>query len=177
MLRRTDSGFAFEHLHGDEELSLVLADLVDLTDVGVVDAGRRARLAPESPPRGVRFADRRHHLQRDGPLEALVARRIHHTHAAFAELALDAVVADARGHVFARAIHVGSGEFGQRLTALEPFVERAEPPTRRIARHKTHDHSGNGTDAEGFGTGAEAFGTGAEGFGTDADGFSRQCSS
>ena len=44
---------ALEQLHGDEELAVVLADLVDLADVRMVDAGRRARLAPEALARGL----------------------------------------------------------------------------------------------------------------------------
>ena len=40
--------FAIEQLHGDEQPAVVLADLVDLADVRVVHAGRRAGLAPET---------------------------------------------------------------------------------------------------------------------------------
>ena len=40
--------FATQQLHGDEQLALVLDDLVDLTDIRVVDARRGARLAQEA---------------------------------------------------------------------------------------------------------------------------------
>ena len=39
---------ALQQLHRDEELAVVFADLVDLADVRMVDAGRGARLAPEA---------------------------------------------------------------------------------------------------------------------------------
>ena len=39
---------ALEQLHGDEQLAVVLADLVELADVRVVDARRGPRLAPEA---------------------------------------------------------------------------------------------------------------------------------
>ena len=40
--------FALEQLHGDEQRAAVLADLVNLADVRMIDAGRRTRLAPEA---------------------------------------------------------------------------------------------------------------------------------
>ena len=43
----------FEQLHGDEQLAAVLADFVDLADVGMVDAGGGARFAPEALARGL----------------------------------------------------------------------------------------------------------------------------
>ena len=39
---------ALEQLHGDEQAAGVFADLVDLADVGMVDAGRRARFTPQA---------------------------------------------------------------------------------------------------------------------------------
>ena len=51
----------------------VLADLVDLADVRMIDAGRGAGLAPEALARGLVVGQRRHRLQRDRALAA--ARR------------------------------------------------------------------------------------------------------
>jgi len=45
---------AFEQLHRNEQvIALVIADVVDLADIRMVDAGRRARLAPESLARSL----------------------------------------------------------------------------------------------------------------------------
>ena len=52
----------------------VFADLVDLADVRMVDARRRARLAPEPLARRLVVLERQHHLQRDGPFQALIVR-------------------------------------------------------------------------------------------------------
>ena len=44
---------ALQQLHGDEQLAAVLADLVELADVRMVDAGRGPGLAPEALARGL----------------------------------------------------------------------------------------------------------------------------
>ena len=44
---------ALEQFHGDEQHAVVFADLVDLTDVRMVDRRGRARLAPEALARGL----------------------------------------------------------------------------------------------------------------------------
>ena len=49
---------ALEQLHRDEELAVVFADLVDLADVRMVDAGRGARFAPEALARRLVAGDR-----------------------------------------------------------------------------------------------------------------------
>ena len=85
-----------EQLHGDEQAAGVFADLVNLTDVGMVDAGRRARFTPQTLARRLVAGERRDRLQRDHALEALVARLVHHPHAALAELARDGVVPESR---------------------------------------------------------------------------------
>jgi len=90
--------FPFEQLHGDEQLTAVLADFVDLTDVGMVDAGGGARFAPEALACGLVAPDGRHCLERHRPLEALVARSVDDAHPAFAQLARDRIMADASWH-------------------------------------------------------------------------------
>ena len=89
---------AFEQLHRDEELPLVLADVVELADVRVVDARRGPGLALEALARGLVSAQRAHRLERDGAVEPLVARGVDDPHAALAELAGHLVVRDPRGH-------------------------------------------------------------------------------
>ena len=66
-----------------------LADLVDPTHVGVIDARLGARLLGEAE-RGGRI-DAADQLERDPAAEPAVARPVHHAHAALAELALDLV--------------------------------------------------------------------------------------
>ena len=48
-----------EQLHGDEQAAGVFADLVNLTDVGMVDAGRRARFTPQPLARRLVAGERR----------------------------------------------------------------------------------------------------------------------
>ena len=79
---------ALEQLHGDEQLAAVLADLVDLADVRMVDAGRGAGLAPEALARGLVAAPSDDIvLSATRALQPLVARRVDDAHPALAELA------------------------------------------------------------------------------------------
>ena len=118
---------ALEQLHGDEQVALVFADFVDLADVRMVDAGRRARLAPEALARRLVLRQRRHRLQRDRAMELLVARGIDDAHPALAELALDRVVAVARGQpIAAVATSRGTGRLGSGRWADQPVEERAQ---------------------------------------------------
>ena len=86
-------GFAFEQLHGDERLPVVLVDVVDRTDVGVLERGGGAGLALE-PLEGLRIADQilGQELQRDAAAELQVLGLVDDAHAAAAELREDAVV-------------------------------------------------------------------------------------
>ena len=76
---------ALEQLHGDVELAALLANLVELADVGMIDAGRRPRLAPEPPARGLVARERRHGLERDGAPQPLVLCRVHDSHSALGQ--------------------------------------------------------------------------------------------
>src|SRR5262245_4752268 len=103
---------------------------MDLADVWMIDARRDSGLAPELCARPLVIGQRRHHLQRDCALEALIARGVHDAHAAFTQLALDRVMADAGGQVPAilrdrRARRAMRG----RRRGLEPLIERAQPST------------------------------------------------
>ncbi len=123
--------FAVEQLHGDEQVALVLADLVDLADVGVVHAGGGAGLAPEAAPRRVVVAAR-DHLQRDRPFEPLVARRIDDAHAALAQLVRDRVVSDARGRVARGAARRVRGGRIRAGGTCQPLEQPPQPAARSI---------------------------------------------
>jgi hypothetical protein len=89
-------GLSLQQLHGDEELAVVLADLVDLADVRVIDGGGGAGLAPEALAR--RLVGLRDGLDRDLAAQAEVLGREHDPHPALPEPAEDAVAAEsARG--------------------------------------------------------------------------------
>ncbi len=97
---------ALEQLHRDEQLAVGLADLVQLADVGVRDAGGGARLAPEALSRLGIASRLAHHLDGDAAVKALVGGGIHDAHAAFAELRHHAVVGDRVGHEDQAILHV-----------------------------------------------------------------------
>ncbi|OFV85940.1 MAG: hypothetical protein A2V74_00535 [Acidobacteria bacterium RBG_16_70_10] len=84
---------ALEQLHRDEEAPFVLADLVELADVGVVDAGGDAGLAPEAPghPLVGAGSDR---LYGERPSQTLVPGREDDAHPALAKLVEEPVGAD-----------------------------------------------------------------------------------
>ena len=88
-------GLAGEVLHREVEPAGVLADEVDVRDVRVDDAGLRAGLAHEALAE-LRIAGERlgEHLHGDGAIEREVGREVDLAHAAGAEAALDAEVAE-----------------------------------------------------------------------------------
>lgn len=109
-------GLTLEQLHGDEELPISLADLVHLTDMGMIDAGREAGLPPEALADGnvvgrVALDD----LQRDRSLELFVYGRVDHTHASLAQRLRNAIATEAFLH---RVVIV--------LPYLSVTLERAE---------------------------------------------------
>ena len=121
---------ALEQFHGDEQHTAVLADLVDLTDVRMIDRRGRTRLAPEALARSLVVGERRHRLQCDRALELLVARGVDDTHPALAELALDPVVAEPGRHVAVRPADRRRGHTwsASRRTA---YVRRPRPAAFR----------------------------------------------
>jgi hypothetical protein len=84
---------AIEKLYDDERLVAVLADLVNGTDVGVVQGRRRTRFAPKTFE-GLRNPGHRiwQELQSYEAAEFGVLGLVNHAHAAPAELLADAVV-------------------------------------------------------------------------------------
>ncbi len=86
---------ALQQLHGDEGLPLVLVDVVDRADVGVVEGGGGLGLAPE-PLEGDPIAEELlgQELQGNGPVEAGVLGLVDDTHPSAAKLLEDPVVGD-----------------------------------------------------------------------------------
>jgi hypothetical protein len=75
----------------------ILADVVELANVGMIDAGRGARFAPETTAGGgIRLAA--DHLDGDAPTEAVVVRGVHHSHPALAQTLEQAEVPDLLPH-------------------------------------------------------------------------------
>jgi hypothetical protein len=83
---RAAEGLAIEQLHDDEELLALLAQLVDLADVGVTDAGGRSGLADEPVTEGRVPAERPNPLDRHQATQPFVPSLVDHSHAALAEL-------------------------------------------------------------------------------------------
>ena len=124
---------ALQELHGDEGLALVLVDVVDRTDVGVVEGGAGLGLAPE-PLQGDLVAEEllRQELQRDESVEAGVLGPVDDAHAPGAQLFDDAVVGDGL------ADHVPASPCEPILLYLDPSVKRG------LVRPATTDCSSNG---------------------------------
>ncbi|MCY1013979.1 hypothetical protein OV079_52340 [Nannocystis pusilla] len=91
LLRPRVEGRAAHELHGDEHLAVVLADLVDRDDVGVLQAGHRLGLAHQSAARQRQVAHRlaEQHLDRDLAIEEVVVGRVDHPHPAATDEAQD----------------------------------------------------------------------------------------
>ena len=87
--------FAFEQLLHDVGGALVLPDVVDGRNVGMIEAASRLRLQLE-PPQTIRVAreGRRQHLDRDFALEPFVPRPIHLPHPTSAKRCKDLVGAE-----------------------------------------------------------------------------------
>ena len=87
--------FAVEKLHGNELLAVLLTDVVDGADVGMIQSGSGARLALEALQRQ-RILSKifREELQGYESPEPGVLRFIDHTHATAAQLSDDDVMRD-----------------------------------------------------------------------------------
>ena len=86
---------ALQILHGDEGAAVLLADVMNGADVGMIQRGRGSSLALE-PAQRLPVASQfvRQELQRDEAMEPGVLRFVDHAHAAAAELLDDAVVGE-----------------------------------------------------------------------------------
>ncbi len=87
---------AFEQLHREIELPLMIVEAVDRADVRVIEARRGPRLAAEALDRFLLIVRTglRQDLERDEPAEADILRLVDHAHPASAELLDDAVLAE-----------------------------------------------------------------------------------
>jgi hypothetical protein len=87
---------AIDVLHRIVIESILLADAKDLDDVGVMELGRRLGLAQEAfLERRLQQAGEREHFEGHTPAERLLHGLVHHAHAAAANLAQNAVLAQA----------------------------------------------------------------------------------
>ena len=103
---------AIEELHGDEGLALVLPDIVDGANVGMVESGRGLSFATETGQSlGIAGEFGGEKLEGDEAMQARVFGLVDDAHAASAEFFGDAVVRDGiGGHAGARRRMVGRGE-------------------------------------------------------------------
>ena len=84
---------ALQILHGDERPSVLLADVVDRADVGMVQRRRGLRFAREAAQRlGITCQIFGDELERNGTMKPRILGFVHHAHPAAAELLDDAVV-------------------------------------------------------------------------------------
>ena len=88
-------GHAIEKLHGDKRLAILLADVVDGADVGMVQRGCGLRLALKAAERLRILGDFiGQKLEGDEAVQPRVFGFVDHTHPAAAQLLDDAVVRD-----------------------------------------------------------------------------------
>ncbi len=128
---RTDASFEgvlevdpLEQLQHHEGRALVLAELVDHDDVGVLQPRRGPGLAQEARARAVVGPALRHHLDRDFALEVVVAPAIDGPHRAASQFAEDAVASDALGS------RHGSNDI---LPAVRAVIQRVSEASVRVA--------------------------------------------
>ncbi len=84
---------AFQKFHGDERLAVLLANLINRADVGMVQCGGRARFAPKTF-QGLRILGyiEGQKFQRDKSAELSILRLVNDTHASAAEFLEDSVM-------------------------------------------------------------------------------------
>ena len=87
---------AIDVLHGDERLPLVLADVVDGDDVGMLKASGRARFAQKA--RAHLIVVDPEELEGDQAVDGGIERQIQRAHASLPETFADFVSTDDRGH-------------------------------------------------------------------------------
>ena len=111
-LEARGQGLAFQVFHDEEGDAVLVADIVDRTDVRMDESSDRLRLAVEACPK-LRIASegRRQNFHRNCPMEARVGRQIHLSHAPGSKRALDTVGTDVATRLKDRiGFEHGSGE-------------------------------------------------------------------
>ena len=125
-------------VHREVVLALALAGFVDGDDVGVMQAGRRFRLGPETQDHfRAAHPPRLDHLHRHDPVEAELAGAIHDAHAAFGDLLQQFVVAERAPSASTRLSSV--------LRLCSPLLafRRPAPPRRRATPELRAERTGN----------------------------------
>ena len=129
---------AVHQLHRDERRSGILADLVDRDDVGMVQCGRRLRLANEAAMTlGVHSRFMREHFDRHRTPELRIDCAIDHTHPAAPDFSFDAVMRDGIGH---QRLGAGSWELGVDTEGSLISPARDTYRTSRAPRGSHRDH-------------------------------------
>jgi len=110
---------AVDHLHRVVDVLAVLADVEDRHDVGVVHPRGGLRLALKAHERfGIAGERRGEHLERHAAAERFLLRLVNHAHAAAADLAQDAVVADVHQPLAVEPDAVASEPLSSKTTGL-----------------------------------------------------------
>ena len=133
-------GPAADPLHRQEGVAVMDPHLVDLHDVGVLDAGGQLRLAAEPLPLGFRReAAGQDHLQGHQPPEAAMPGLVDHPHPAPSDLAEDGVLAHVPGRRRARR---GLALAVRGVPGLPEQGERRTPPIRLILDDRIRQRPG-----------------------------------
>jgi len=97
--------YTFQKFHGDERMAVLLADVMNGANVGVIQRGRSLRFALKAR-QCVRIARnfRREKLERHETVQACVLGLVNHTHSATSELLQNAIMGDSLADERARSL-------------------------------------------------------------------------
>src|ERR1019366_1590251 len=115
-------GHPFQKFHNDERLAVLLADLMDCADIGMVQSGSGSRFAAKAFDRlKVLGHIVRQELQGDEAAQFGVLSLVDHTHPAAAEPFNDAVVRDGLADHWNRMLRLSKWQVNERLrVATDP---------------------------------------------------------